>query len=310
MLYQTFLNKLKEKYNYDEKTIKALSLILPSMISYYGEDYSDIILNAIFNCEIIPCTSHQTISKVLNEKKLTKTVGASLVSDIDIKRAESVYIPNIEIIYNDTTNSYEIKKIDRIIVTSHTYNYDSLKGIEILTHALCHLVKGFDNEFVIEENMLTIRNGLSYEKRKIVYDNGNITLYFIEDYGKSLEEGFTLYDTEKIASNVYNDTYKCYDYATVYTIAMIIKEKYKLKNLINSHELQGDVDTLKKVYNKDMLDKLNTLCDECLIMENEMLMSYTRDDKNRIAILINKKINEDIYDYLISLYQNKQSIRN
>ena len=310
MLYQAFLNRLKEKYNYDEKTIRALSLILPSMISYYGEDYSDIILNAIFNCEIIPCNSHQTISKVLNERKLTKLIGSSSVSDIDVKRAESVYTPNIKIVYNKELNSYEIKQIDRVIVTSHTYNYDSLKGIEILTHALCHLVKSFDNEFNINENILTIRGGLSYEKRKIVYNNGNTNLDFIEDYGKSLEEGFTLYDTEKIVSNVYNNTYKCYDYETVYTIAMIIKEKYKLKSIINSHELQGDVDTLKKMYNEDTIDKLNTLCDECLIMENDMLMSYTRSDKNKIAERINKIINDEIYEYLITIYQGKNTVRN
>ncbi len=310
MSEKIFLNKLKEKYSYDEKTIKALSLIIPSMINYYGEEYRNIILSAIFNCEIVPCNSHQTISKVLNERKLTKLVGTSSVSDIDIKRAESTYIPNIEIIYNEELNSYEITKIDRVITTSHTFNYDSLKGIEILTHALCHLVKSYDNEFTINENVLTIRSGLSYEKRKIVYDNGNITLDFIEDYGKSLEEGFTLLDTEKIVSNVYHNEYKCYDYETVYTIAMILKDRYKFKSNINSHELQGDIDTFKKEYDKDTFDKLNTECDKCLIMENDMLMAYTRDDKNRIAERINKKINEQIYDYLITLYQGKHSIRN
>ena len=309
-MLETFLNKLKIKYNYDDKTIKALSLIIPSMINYYGEDYKNNILDAIFNCQIVPCNSHQTISKVLNERKLTKLVGSSSVSDIDVKRSESAYIPNIEIVYNKELNSYEIEKIDRVIVTSHTFNYDSLKGIEILTHALCHLVKSFDNEFTINENTITIKSGLSYEKRKIVYDNGNITLDFVEDYGKALEEGFTLLDTEKIVSNVYHNEYKCYDYETVYTVAMILKDKYKLKNNINSHEIQGNVNTFKKEYDEDIFDKLNEECDNCLIMENDMLMAYTRNDKNKIAESINKKLNEQIYNYLITLYQGKHNVRN
>ena len=141
MFDSTFINKLKDKYNYDEKTIKALSLIVPALLEYYGEDYSEIILNAVFDCEIIHCNSHQTISKVLNKRKLTKMVGGSPVSDIDVKRAESVYSPNVKIVYNSENNSYEIEKVDRVIVVSHTYNYDSLKGLEVLTRAICRLVK-------------------------------------------------------------------------------------------------------------------------------------------------------------------------
>ena len=310
MIEQSFLEELKEKYNYDNKVIKALSLIIPSMINYYGDKYKSIILDAISSCEIIPCNSHQTISKVLNDRKLTKFVGASLVSDIDIKRAESVYVPNVKLIYNQELNIYEIKKIDRIIVTSHTFNYDSLKGIEVLTHALCHLIKSYNKEFTIDGNVLTIRSGLSYEIRKIVYNDGDITLDFIEDYGRSMSEGLCLYDTEKIVSNVYHTNYKCYDYETIYTIATILKEKYKLKNDINKYEIIGTIDDFKEKYNSESIDNLCLMCDECLVLENDMLLSYTREDKNNFAKLINKKLNEEIYQNLVSIYDNKSVIRN
>ena len=309
MFDNTFINKLKDKYNYDEKTVKALSLIIPALINYYGDDYSEIVLNAIFNCEIIPCNSHQTISKVLNERKLTKFVGGSPVSDIDIKRAESVYIPNVEIIYNAENNSYEINKVDRVIVTSHTYNYDSLKGLEILTRAICSLVKSYNDEIIIDENVVTIRYGISYEKRKIIYDN-EIVLDFIEDYGKGLEEGFNLYDTEKVVSSIYSDEYKCYDFASIYTVASILKEKYGLQKEINDFELIGDYENLEKKYGRDLISGLSSICDKCVCLENDMFLSFTREDKNNYAKNINKILSEDIYDKLVFIYQKKKNVKN
>ena len=308
MFDSTFINKLKDKYNYDEKTIKALSLIIPALIKYYGEEYTDIILGAIFNCEIIYCNSHQTISQVLNDRKLTKSVGGSPVSDIDIKRAESVYVPNVKIVYNKETNSYEIAKIDRIIVTSHTYNYDSLKGLEVLTRAICRLIKSYNEEIVIDENTITTRYGIAHEKRKIIYDD-EITLDFIEDYGKGIEEGLTQYDTEKIVSSIYSNNYKCYGYNSVYTIASILKDTYHLERDINDYEIIGKPEELEKEYGKENIDNLCEMCDKCINLENDMLLAFTREDKNNYAIGLNKLLGDSVYNTLVSIYKNSQKAK-
>ena len=308
MFDSTFVNKLKEKYNYDEKTIKALSLIIPALINYYGEDYSDIILSAIFNCEIIYCNSHQTISKVLNDRRLTKSVGGSPVSDIDVKRAESIYVPNVEIVYNKDTNSYEIAKIDRLIVTSHTYNYDSLKGLEVLTRAICRLIKSYNSEIVIDENTVTFRYGIAHEKRKIVYDD-EITLDFIEDYGKGLEEGFNLYDTEKIVSSIYSNDYKCYDYYSVYTIASILKGTYHLQSDINDCEIIGKTEDFEKNYGKESVEDLCAMSDQCISIENDMILAFTREDKNNYAKRLNKLLGENVYNDLVCIYKSSQKTK-
>ncbi len=305
MFDSTFVNKLKEKYNYDEKTIKALSLIIPALIKYYGEDYSDIILSAVFNCEIICCNSRQTISQVLNDRKLTKSVGGSPVSDIDVKRAESIYVPNVKIIYNQDTNSYEIAKIDRVIVTSHTYNYDSLKGLEVLTRAICRLIKSYNNEIVIDENTITFRYGIAHEKRKIVYD-GEIILDFIEDFGKGLEEGLNLYDTEKIVSSIYSNDYKCYDYDSVYTVASILKDTYHLQRDINDYEIIGKTEEFEEKYGKEHVDNLCEACDKCISLENDMILAFTREDKNNYATSLNKLLGDNVYSALVSIYKSGQ----
>ena len=47
-----YLIKLKEKYNYTDKLIEALRKIIPALIELYGEDKSNLIFDAIYNCEI------------------------------------------------------------------------------------------------------------------------------------------------------------------------------------------------------------------------------------------------------------------
>ena len=307
MLDKAFFDELKNKYNYSEKTLKALAKIIPCIISYYGEEYEYIILEAILNTEIINCNSKQTISKVLNERNLTKKIGDSYLGNIDLKRAESIYMPNVKIVYNENINSYEIDKIDRIIATSHTFNYDSPKGLEVLTHAICQLVKSYKDEITINENMITIRNGLSYEERKIKYGD-EITLEFNNEFGKGLEEGFNIFDTEMIVSMVLGDTYKCYDYDSIYTIAVVLKEKYNLIKEINYSEMSGDIEEFRKVYGKDSVENLSKICDDCLNIENDMFLSYTREDKDNLANILKEKLNKEAYDELVKIYKNSKSI--
>ena len=47
-----FLEQLRQKYGYDSELIAALNKIVPALISYYGADKSNIIYQALLNCEI------------------------------------------------------------------------------------------------------------------------------------------------------------------------------------------------------------------------------------------------------------------
>ena len=307
MLAKTFFNKLRDKYNYDDKTMKALVKIVPCIVSYYGEEYEYLVLEALLHTEIIPCDSKQTISKVMSEKRLTRFDGDSMLCGIDYKKQESVYFLDVLVSYNDDKNIYEIKDLNRVIVTSHTYNYDSPKGLEVLTHALCHMVKSYKDEIRIDENKLIIRSGISYEERKIVFGD-EISLSLEKSFGMALEEGFTIYDTEMIVSMVLHDLYKCYDYDSIYMIAYVLKEKYKFINEINDYEINGDIEGFKKCYKSDVVDRLALICDECIDIENDMHLSYTREDKDKIAKVLNDKLERDAYSELISIYEYNKGL--
>ena len=131
----------------------------------------------------------------------------------------------------------------------------------------------------------------------------------MEDYGKGFEEGLNLYDTEKIVSSIYSDSYKCYDFDSVYTIAFIIKDKYGLFKDINDYELTGDTLALEKKYGKDTIDDLCAMCDSCICLENDMLLSFTRESKNDYAEKLNKILTEEVYDKLMAIYETKKSIK-
>lgn len=299
-----YLIKLKEKYSYDDKTVSALSKIIPNMIKYYGNDYEDLILNAIFDCEIIPCNLKETISKIKSLNSLSNKIGVSDIASIEIKGSESSYISDVLITYDDLSNKYNISKVNRVIATSHTYNYDSPKGLEVLTYALCKLVKSYNNEFEIDENILVKRTGLEVEKRHILKEEDSIYLDLISHIGHGLEEGLNIYDTSCIVSLILQDEYKCYDYDSIYMIAKVLKEKFNLKETLNNVELTGNFSLLNKNYEED---NLKEECDMCLFLENEMFISVTREDKDDLALKINNKLNKDVFKKLIDIYIDSNS---
>lgn len=310
MLDKNYIDKLIEKYSYDSKTINALSKILPQLIEYYGEEYEETILDAVYNCEIIACNSYQTITKVEKEKELTKTQKTNQLKDINLKRNDSTYLTNIKISYDELTNTFNIDKIKRTIVTAHTFNYDSPKGLEVLTYALCKLVKSYEKEYEVKENKLIRKTGLAKEEMLIIKEKDDIYLVTEKETGIGLEEGLTIYDTEQIVSMVLKDKYKCYDYDSVYTVAQILKEKFKLLDLINYAEITKDDKELSKICSEE--EKLKTHCDECLKLEHEMFISMQREEKNELAKQINNKLTKTIYKVLIETYENykKDKIKN
>ena len=110
-----------------------------------------------------------------------------------------------------------------------------------------------------------------------------------------------------IVSMVLGDTYKCYDYDSIYTIAVVLKEKYNLLKEISYSEMSGDIEEFRKVYGKDSVDNLSKICDDCLNIENDMFLSYTREDKDNLANILKEKLNKEAYDELVKIYKNSKS---
>ena len=296
MNINSFVDKISSKYNYDYRTINALKKIIPALIEYYGANYEELIINAINDCEIIHCDSYNTISSVVYENNLLEDY---MNFNDEIKRDDGIYISKPIIKYNEMLNKFEISDVIRKIIVSHTFNFDSPKGLEVLTFQLCSLVKSYFKEYKIDENILYRRGGLSLSK-SVISKNKKISLLDKNDYGYSLEEGMNIFDTEKIVSLILKDNYKCYHYDSVSTIAMILKDKFGLKEVINKAEIVNDFSFLKRLANEDDYSLLVSLADKCLKIEEEMLIySMTRDKKDELSKKLSLLLSGDVYNCLV-----------
>ena len=52
-MIDNFVNNLKEKYGYPDELCIFLKELIPALVTYYGDDKLDLIINALDNCEII-----------------------------------------------------------------------------------------------------------------------------------------------------------------------------------------------------------------------------------------------------------------
>jgi len=47
-----YMAQLQNKYRYSDELLVFLSKLIPCLIDYYGEEYKNIVLDALMNCEI------------------------------------------------------------------------------------------------------------------------------------------------------------------------------------------------------------------------------------------------------------------
>ena len=296
MNIDSFVDKVSSKYDYDYRTINALKKIIPALIEYYGNDYVDIIISAISDCEIIHCDSFNTISSVIYENNLLDNY---INFNDEVKRDDGIYISKPVISYDNFFNKYEIDNVIRKIIVSHTYNFDSPKGLEVLTYQLCSLIKSYYKEYEIEDNILHKRCGLSNSK-SLISKSDKISFADKREFGNSLENGMNIYDTEKIVSLILKDNYKCYHYDSISTIAMILKGKFGLKDIVNRAEIINDISPLKKISSDEDYSLLNALADRCYDIEEEMLVySMTRDKKDELSKQLSLLLSGEVYNCLI-----------
>ena len=300
-----FVDDISIKYNYDDRTIKALKKIIPAMINYYGSEYENIIINAIGDTEIIHCNSYQTVLMVLEKYNMLNNMDNGIA---ELKNADGVYASLPNVYYDDALNSFKIKNIKRKIVISHTFNFDSPKGLEVLTLQLCKLIKSYVLEYEIIDNNIIRKNGIYNSKSKIILGNkGNISFLPIDKTNEALEMGMNINDTENIVSLILKDNYKCYSYDSISTIAMILKKKFKYLQELNKAEILKKYDCITEKFLN-----LSLLVDECYRLEEEMIVySLTRDKKDELKEKLSFILSNDIYNCLIEfISDNKKRVQN
>lgn len=164
----TYLTRLKQKYNYNDKLIYALRKIIPALIQLYGVDKSNLIFDAIYNCEIKFRDKNEDRSQ-----NSAACYGKELILEDD-----------------------KITEINEIYV--YTTNFDENTIFMNLTHEICHLIKGYNQSYK-QGNKIITKIGLV--KQNYVITENNIE--FIKNENVEIEEAINCHDTSQVLSIIY-----------------------------------------------------------------------------------------------------------
>lgn len=132
--YIDFTNKLSDKFNYSTNIKHVLYLIIPAFIIKYGIKEERTILSCIENVPIYINDSQN--------KRCTAYFDRQLYSRIEDGNIR--YFSNKKIVLNNYYGSSLIELIDNLV------------------HELNHAINSITNEIKWDENIVSIRTGLSY----------------------------------------------------------------------------------------------------------------------------------------------------
>ena len=270
---ENFINKLVEAKGYDEELKRALLETIPVMIKHYGEEYEMLILEAISSCDIYQCKFGETMYDVHAKYSKQNIENDVVVKESTLKIASGVHHSEPEIIY--TENGYEVVNVARVVAISSQADLSGDFGKRTLIHELGHLVKGYQNEYVIVGDKLFERTGfISREYQLSIDEFGNVQKNLLMEKNVGLEEGLNSYDEATIFSMISGKERKYDGYVPEATIAERLHETLGLKSEIIASQFTGDFSIIKEKYNSasevDNFDELSMFVEESVKLNYEM----------------------------------------
>lgn len=230
-----YLTQLQKKYNYDNLLIENLSKIIPSLIEYYGVEYQNQILSALYNCEIHIQKENENSNEYLNNyfdvnEKWNFPIGGAAFHTSKPKVADNkVTFKNIIYICKPLGEKFDLYKEE---------------NLSTLIHEICHLVKGF-NRAKIEDGKIISTTGFMKEE----FDFQGISLNGDYAINVGIEEALNCYDEEKIMEKVVGHSYTSQGY---HGISKLIGK------LLKNNEIKNAIDKAKFGENSDWINLIGT----------------------------------------------------
>lgn len=294
---ENFIVQLSQTKGYSDELKSFLLEIIPTMVSYYGEEYEMIIMEALVSSDIYQCNSGETIYDVC--KKYSKESDESeFVDDAIQKKAVGVYFSEPDIIYTD--GGYKLENVRRVVAICNSAKLTEPFGKRTLIHELGHLIKSYNNEFIIEGDRLFERSGIITREYSLSVDEaGNVKRTLIHEKNVGLEEGINSYDEANIYSIYSEQERKYIGYATEAFFAENLSENLGLRKEILESQFVGDIQIIKSKYNNNLqTDEFDSLCmlvDDSVKLEYEMYnnmflcISDKKEDKDKWESIIESK---------------------
>lgn len=226
-----------EKFNYEPAFGQFLKEVYYELINYFGNE--EIVFNALMNTPIV---SVNNAYDYLKENDLLDD-NEQLVTDGDMKRSAGVCNSVPEISYNSTTNSFEMANVKRCVAVVNL-DLTSTSSKATLIHEICHLIKSYYNEYVIEGNHLIAHSGLIESHYELSYNGEKVIKNLVNEIGVGLEEGLTSVAEEEITRSIVDSEYQSSGYGVVNAIARHLLELPEIKEVVVNAQIYHNKDEL------------------------------------------------------------------
>ena len=269
-----------KKYNYDEEFSKLLYQIYSEIVSYYGNE--EIVYNAFLNAEI---RSVPSIYDYLSENDMLENDN-TLITESELKKSTGLYTSK-EII-EKRNHDFKISEIKRVVLIKD-FDINDTEKKATLIHELCHMVKSYENEYVVKGNILVKNSGIIEQYYRLESENGKVRKKLIKEHGIGLEEGLTALAEVFITRKLFDEKYNQSTYGSVYALAENLTQIIN-GSLIKYAEMHHDRDILyEKVDNYEYLEKL---ADLAFKLNLEIYRSFDQEKIEEIKNIIFRLIED------------------
>lgn len=225
-----YMYRLKNKYGYSDELLNFLSELIPYLIIYYGEEYKDIILEALMNCEIHFQNEGENPKIFLNkyfntdeEWNIPFSAGAFYRKKIDLKN-------------NQLSEKSIIYIVTRVDECYFPFRFDNDRHIDKLIHEILHLIKGY-GKLKIEEDHIIDSSGLRKDFYK--YDPSGV-ITFNKHQNNGIEEALNCAEASQILEMMTGRKQEIQGYTEAGEIAKVLLENDVFTQTIRKSQFSGD----------------------------------------------------------------------
>ena len=287
-----YLLGLKNKYGYSDELLVFLSQLIPNLINYYGEEYRDIIISAISNCEIHFQSKDEDPKTFLNsyfcinkEWKIPSLGGAFYHNEIVVKDNQLSAKP---IIY--------LKRVYYGIYMPFDFNDD--KQVNTLIHEICHLIKGYgklkmDGEKIIDSTGL-MRDTYSYSEEKGIVEEKNDMV--------GIEEALNDVETAQILEMMTGRKQDVIGYRAAGYSATRLMEHEDIAKAIRISQFSGDdswIQFLGEEQSKLLIENFDVLVNSMYVSFSEINTKEKRELLYKKREIAQENIDEFVDNYCV-----------
>lgn len=256
-----YIQTICDKYKYSPELSNFLKSLVPAMVTYYGEEHGDVILEALTNCEIHIQDKDENPKDYLNsyfgtdkEWKMPSLSGAFYHNEISVRDERVSAKP---IVYIKTVFFRQYKPFD----------FEDDSKANILVHELCHLVKGY-GKTKMENGRIFDSTGLMRDVYRYDAKTGKIEEDETQRLG--IEEAINEVDATKIMEIMTGRPQEIRGYKAAGNAALELIAHGDIREVIKNSQFNGDDSWADYLGNENS----NMLSENFDVLVKSMYVSY------------------------------------